>query len=231
MPRFYPALYLLTLFLSAIGTSNAQSVIFNRNLSFESRGADVLALQKILNQNPYTKIADSGLGSPGNETEYFGSLTKSAVIRYQELKKEEILTPSGLKTGTGFVGELTRAYLNKQNIVINPTPITPTPPSTKSAPKITNVSPLRATAGTEVTLYGSGFEANNTVYASFNKLENIPSYDGKTIKFIVKEPFPQDLEVPQFIREKYKSMQYGFYIRNALGASNTVLFTLDLIKQ
>lgn len=209
--------------------TEAQTTVFYRNLTMGTTGEDVLSLQKVLNANSYTKIASSGPGSPGFETNYFGTLTKNAVIRYQELHKSEVLTPAGLKTGTGYVGEMTRAHMNKKGVTIPIWPIEP--PSAVSAPKITNVYPTHATAGTEVTLYGSGFAPTNTVYASFTELANVPSTDGKTIKFIVKEPFPADLEVPQFIREKYKSMQYGFYISNALGSSNTVMFTLDLIKQ
>lgn len=210
--------------------SLAQANTFYRNLTVGDTGADVLSLQKILNSNAYTKIASSGPGSPGFETNYFGSLTKSAVIRYQELYKSEVLTPIGLKAGTGYVGEMTRNHLSKQTVSPTSTEA-PRMVAVTSGPKITNVYPTHAVAGTEVTLYGSGFAPTNTVYASFNRLDNIPSTDGKTIKFIVKEPFPADLEVPQFIREQYKSMQYGFYISNAYGSSNTVMFTLDLIKQ
>jgi peptidoglycan hydrolase-like protein with peptidoglycan-binding domain len=208
----------------------AQTAAFYRNLTIGDTGADVLSLQKVLNSDTYTKIASSGPGSPGFETNYFGSLTKNAVIRYQEFYKSVILTPVGLKTGTGYVGEMTRNHLGQQAVAIPPTPA-PKASEYSSDPKITNVYPTHAVAGTEVTLYGSGFAPTNTVYASFNRLDNIPSYDGKTIKFIVKEPFPADLEVPQFIREQYKSMQYGFYIGNAYGSSNTVMFTLDLVKQ
>ena len=44
---------------------------------------------------------------------WFGPLTKSAVIRFQEKYFEEILVPWGFKQGTGYAAQTTTAQIRK----------------------------------------------------------------------------------------------------------------------
>ena len=82
-------------------------VLIGRNLSFGASGADTTCLQEFLrNQGP-------GIYPEGLITGRFLSLTRNAVIRFQERHASEILAPLGLKRGTGRVGELTRRKINE----------------------------------------------------------------------------------------------------------------------
>ncbi|PIR18600.1 MAG: hypothetical protein COV48_06610, partial [Elusimicrobia bacterium CG11_big_fil_rev_8_21_14_0_20_64_6] len=58
-----------------------------------------------------TKIAVTGVGSPGNETDYFGAMTENAVQRFQ-VKYGIVSSGAPQTTGYGVVGPKTMAKLN-----------------------------------------------------------------------------------------------------------------------
>ncbi|MDP2593128.1 MAG: peptidoglycan-binding protein [bacterium] len=80
---------------------------FTRDLKLGDSGDDVKALQQYLNCVGFT-ISSEGPGSSGNETNYFGSLTKAALVAFQNAFADEILAPLNLSEGTGYFGERTR---------------------------------------------------------------------------------------------------------------------------
>ncbi len=92
--------------IEAILRERGETVRFSGNLYFGMKGEEVEKLQIFLRnrgEGIYPEEIISG---------YFGSLTKAAVIRFQEKYASEVLSPWGLKSGTGFVGEMTREKIN-----------------------------------------------------------------------------------------------------------------------
>jgi len=80
--------------------------LFCLGIKLGDQGEDVRKLQECLKKDPTVY-------PEGKVTGYFGSKTKAAVVRFQEKYKKEILSPLGLKKGTGKVGGNTREKLNK----------------------------------------------------------------------------------------------------------------------
>ncbi len=88
--------------MTSIDKDDVPSQEFIKNLSFGMTDPDVMKLQKCLNTHGFV-IATTGAGSPGKETNFFGTLTFNAVKKLQTAKA----IPN-----TGFVGILTRQVLN-----------------------------------------------------------------------------------------------------------------------
>lgn len=82
---------------------------FNRLLNVGLVDEDVRNLQRFLNSNGFV-VAPAGPGAPGEETNYFGALTRAAVVKFQ-LANEVIQTTTD--EGAGQVGPRTRTKLNE----------------------------------------------------------------------------------------------------------------------
>jgi hypothetical protein len=81
------------------------------NLKLGMTHDQIKTVQQILNNAGFT-ISKSGFGSQGNETTYFGSLTRAALKRFQ-CEKGIVCQGSENTTGYGLVGPKTRAALIK----------------------------------------------------------------------------------------------------------------------
>jgi len=88
----------------------AVSPIFTKSLVRGVSGPDVKRLQQLLNSLPDTRVAETGVGSLGNETNFFGLLTDAAVKKFQA-KYSVVSSGSPSTTGFGRVGPKTRAKL------------------------------------------------------------------------------------------------------------------------
>lgn len=97
------------------GSSTAAGVCpytWTRDLAVGATGADVMKLQQFLNADADTRVAASGAGSVGMETEYFGPATAAAVSKMQVKYRADILSPSNLVNPTGYFGASSRAKAN-----------------------------------------------------------------------------------------------------------------------
>lgn len=146
-------------YANSLGSSS--SYVFNADLKQGDRGTDVMNLQKVLNMDSRTQVASSGAGSPGNETSYFGGLTKSAVKNYQLIHG---LMPDGV------VGAATRAELNKGSVVT--TSSSSSVVTTSSSSSISSISTVGGTEGL-ITTKLSATPADN---ANVRSNTNVPVY-------------------------------------------------------
>ena len=96
----YTPIYIATPTTTPVITT--PTFIFTKVLKYLVTNTDVKELQKFLNTHGY-QIAATGAGSPGHETNFFGSLTKKAVIKFQLANK---------LVGDGIIGPKTNAVLN-----------------------------------------------------------------------------------------------------------------------
>ncbi len=94
-------------------TTSTEIIIFKKKLSLNSRGDDVKLLQVFLNNHGYI-LAKSGPGSPGNETNLFGSLTQKAIQKFQ-CDNGIVCNGTPATTGYGLLGPKTRSEINKIN--------------------------------------------------------------------------------------------------------------------
>lgn len=90
-----------------ITTPPAWCYTFDKNLRVGDVNKDISALQTIFGKENIS-IGDYSAAKDGNFTEG----TASAVVEFQEKYASEILTPNGLKHGTGYVASATRKKLN-----------------------------------------------------------------------------------------------------------------------
>lgn len=147
----------------------ATSCNFTRNLTVGVVGEDVKCLQQYLNGAGY-KVAASGVGSPGSETTYFGSLTQAAVGKWQ--------AANGVSPAAGYFGSISRA---KYASLVAAAPAPTTPPTT--VPSGTGLTARLASDQPQNGLFGESFASR-----PFTKLQFTASADGDvTVKALLVE--------------------------------------------
>jgi len=98
---FIIAFSLLAVTSSVFGAS----ISITKNLSIGTNDREVRLVKQVLAQE---KLLD-----PSATSDYFGTQTAAAVKKFQEKYRSEVLTPAGLRFGTGIVGVRTRKKMNE----------------------------------------------------------------------------------------------------------------------
>ncbi|MFA4890653.1 MAG: hypothetical protein WC587_03460 [Candidatus Paceibacterota bacterium] len=115
---------------------------FNVNLKSGDTSEEVSALHTALSKEGF------GIGNYEQSVKDFSEGTASAVSGFQQKYKDEILTPLGLRFGTGYVGASTRMKLNS----LYGCGVVPPPASVT----LTGVTPTSGPVGTKIKLTGCG---------------------------------------------------------------------------
>ena len=89
--------------MTSVDKTDVPTNTFSKNLSYGMSDPDVKKLQQFLNSHGFT-VSYAGAGSVGKETDFFGILTKKAVIKLQA----QYNLPQ-----TGYFGPMTRQVVNK----------------------------------------------------------------------------------------------------------------------
>jgi len=106
--RLYSAQYAIDDENEVIIPNNGTKPVYNNSVTLQvgSIGDKVKMLQSVLIYEGFLKIK--------TPTGYFGGMTRNALIQLQNKYKADILTPVGLKVGTGICGSQTNNFLNKK---------------------------------------------------------------------------------------------------------------------
>jgi peptidoglycan hydrolase-like protein with peptidoglycan-binding domain len=80
--------------------------IFTKTLNVGSKDNEVKLLQKFLNLRGFT-IAKTGVGSPDNESTFFGPATQKALAKFQ--------AANGISPASGLWGPMTRARIESMS--------------------------------------------------------------------------------------------------------------------
>jgi peptidoglycan hydrolase-like protein with peptidoglycan-binding domain len=196
-------------------TVRVQCLTFSNNIFVGLSNNDVTNLQTFLSAKGYVDAS--------NITGYFGSITRQAVVGFQ--------ADNDLPQ-TGYVGPLTRQVIhnlscdssqNQNNNQNQNQKLTITKLGTQSGPQ-----------GTDVTIYGTGFDSsNNTVMFGTIPISGVSSDDGTSVDFSVPAIGGQScptystngcyIENPSQQSELGK---YQLFVLNSKGVSNVVSFTL-----
>lgn len=159
-----------------VATSTSSSFLHDLTIG-DTAHPDIENLQRILNSNVVTRVAESGPGSNTALTSFFGTKTRDAVMRFQEMYASDILIPGHLTKGTGVVGSFTRKKLNQ--LLIQQLSVAPT--TSDSLLKYVSYASLNDATKSVKTATGGTIDGSQTAPANSSYMaasSSVRSYQG-----------------------------------------------------
>lgn len=202
----------------ATSTATTTPTLFASDLKLGSTGDEVKRLQQFLNTHDFS-LAGTGVGSLGQETMYFGQLTKNALIRFQEYFAQDILTPLGLTHGTGNFYASTRTFINtillseKNSSSDSNTPIIRKKSGGRSGGSSASSYTVTASGGDTISISPTG---EQTILRGETKSFTVTADDGYTVSSSVTGTCPAG------------SWSDSVYTTGAITSSCTVVFSSEI---
>ncbi|MDQ5949393.1 MAG: hypothetical protein QG589_519 [Patescibacteria group bacterium] len=127
------------------GISRPGCYVFSTNFGYGSSGQKVADLQAVLEKEGFT------INNQEKDKDVFLASTQSAVSKFQEKYRDDILVPTGLERPNGFIGRVSRLKLNEiygcDQSTSTPVQVSPTNPVTV-VPPVNPVNPIMPVACT-----------------------------------------------------------------------------------
>jgi len=200
--------------------------MFTKNLKLADNNGDVRELQKVLNKDQDTVIAQTGAGSAGQEASHFGQKTKDAVLRFQKKFAEEIYGTSTAK-GDGIVDEKTRGKLNELQKPKEEAPVLDqeTQLFTKTLPE--NIVDIVASPKKDMIFYvvRDAYGSSRGIIAEFDNANQRKVFDLPFSEWILSWPLPEMVFMTTKASQDVLGATYSFGIKT--GVFEKVLGTLS----
>lgn len=196
-------------------TQSAQAsdvFVFNKNLQTGNINTDVKALQKFLNNNGFA-LSKSGAGSLGQETAFFGSITKNALIKFQKANK---IIPA-----VGYFGPATRKTVNKIAGLLteNPNPLGIQANDKQSADRVSNQAEIISNSG-YYAISGSIIGVVGPVVIQNNSMDDLTIDIGQNSNFTFRTLAVNGTNYNVTAKPKYSGQTC--YVHNNIGMVNGV---------
>lgn len=221
MKKTISAILFLVVFLTP--TIGLAAYIFSNTLRIGMTTPDVKELQKILNKDSLTKVATVGPGSPGFETNYFGTLTQKSVITLQQ---KHGLVPDGI-VGPKTIAKLATTSSSGTSVNTTPNPYSTWNPQSNSssnpyyAPNvpydfesisadplnitylhISSISDENPAPGETIDIHGEGFSKTSNVYLGIKKKVAFEFIDSEHFKLKVPSNYADDIYMLYMVNSK-----------------------------